>query len=94
VLLGGVAAGASTTGRAANDTPPATASDEPLPQTTNYDDRVGGPHQDTPAEETGRAVTPARLALMVTVAVVTLAIITTIAVRSRRQRHAGERDQP
>ncbi|WP_028048270.1 hypothetical protein [Cellulomonas sp. URHD0024] len=68
------------------------ASDEPLPQTTNYDDRVGGPHQDTPEEETGRAVTPVRLALIATVVVVTAGIVTTLAVRARRRRRAAEGD--
>ncbi|WP_028047996.1 hypothetical protein [Cellulomonas sp. URHE0023] len=87
VLLGGPALGGPPAGLVQG-----TASQEPLPQTTDYDDKVGGPHQDTPAEQTGRAVTPARLALMVTVAVVTLGIIATLAVRSRRQRLARERD--
>lgn len=59
-------------------------------QSFDYDDEVGGPHQDTDVEQTGRAVTPARVAVMVGILVVALGIITTLAVRARVRRHRGE----
>jgi hypothetical protein len=88
VLLGGAAVQGLPVGVVQD-----AGSDAPAPQTTtDYDNRVGGPHQDTPEEQTGRAVSPARLALILAVVVVTVGIVTTIAVRSRRRRRAGEPD--
>jgi hypothetical protein len=63
---------------------------EPTPLTsTDYDGEVGGPHQDTPDERTGGAVSTGRLVFIVAVLVVTAGIVLTLALRARRRRDAG-----
>jgi hypothetical protein len=74
-------------------TPTAPTSEAPTPvQSSHYDNEIGGPHQDTPEEMTGRAVSPTRVAFIAGVIVVTAAIVTALAVRARRPRQAGDGD--
>ncbi|GEK23446.1 hypothetical protein [Cellulomonas xylanilytica] len=60
---------------------------EPTPLTsTDYDGEVGGPHQDTPDERVGEAVSTGRLVFIGAVVVVTAGIVLTLALRARRRR--------
>ena len=59
---------------------------------TDYDGEVGGPHQDTPEEQTGRAVSTGTVVFIAAVILVTAAIVVTLAVRARRRRNAGQGD--
>src|SRR4051812_28188949 len=54
----------------------AATSGSPTPSgTDDYDSKVGGPHQDTSVESTGRAVTTGRLVAIIVVAGLTIAVV-------------------
>jgi hypothetical protein len=95
VVAGGAATHASvsagttpTGGSGATDAPATTL---PSDRVTGYDED-GSPHADTAEERTGRDMSPGRLAFIIIVVLVTLAVVGTLAVRARRKRAVGEGD--
>ncbi|MGY4642515.1 hypothetical protein [Cellulomonas sp. URHB0016] len=92
----GASAGASSSAFAPVGMAAATeaGSTEPTPvRSTDYDNQVGGPHQDTDVEQTGRAVSSGDRVAILAVVVVTAATVLTLAVRGRRRRtRAAEAD--
>lgn len=69
--------------------------ESPTPdRSSDYDGERGGPHQDTPEEQTGRAVSTARLWGIAVVLLVTVAVVVTLGVRARRRGRAGQGGRP
>ncbi|WP_315096672.1 hypothetical protein [uncultured Cellulomonas sp.] len=82
------AAATTPTGGSGSTTAPGTQVPSP-DQATDYDDGVGGPHQDTPEEMTGRAVSTGTVVFIVAVLLVTAAVVVALVVRGRRRAAEG-----